>query len=56
MPLGPEALRERALERADAISTIVINEDEVFSAGYWNSRISERSGKKGGNFFIIGGN
>ncbi len=42
MPSGPGALWGHTLVRADAISSIVIEEDEGFSAGYWKSGMSER--------------
>jgi hypothetical protein len=43
MPSGPGAFWGRGLERADAISSSVIEWDEKFSAGYCNWVISERS-------------
>ncbi len=43
MPSGPGALWGHALDRADAISSIVIKGNEGFSAGYWKSEMSERS-------------
>jgi hypothetical protein len=43
MPSGPRALSGRAIDRVDAISSIVIEGDEGFSAGYWKSGMSERS-------------
>ncbi len=43
MPSGPGALWGHALDGVDAISSIVIEGDEGFSAGYWKSGMSERS-------------